>query len=53
MQADTLLADNAFDGDEDVIEPLLPAVKKLVIRPKKNDRTFNAIAKRKSARRTT
>jgi hypothetical protein len=32
MQADTLLADKAFDADERVIEPLLAAGKKLVIR---------------------
>src|SRR5258705_9924305 len=36
MQADTLLADKAFDADERVIEPLLAAGKKLVIPPKRN-----------------
>src|SRR6201982_3122574 len=36
MQADTLLADKAFDPDERVIEPLLAAGKKLVIPSKSN-----------------
>jgi len=36
MQADTLLADKAFDADEHVIEPLLAAGKKFVIPPKSN-----------------
>lgn len=36
MQADTLLADKAFDADERVIAPLLAAGKKLVIPPKSN-----------------
>ena len=36
MQADTLLADKAFDADLRVIEPLLAAGKKLVIPPKSN-----------------
>lgn len=36
MQADTLLADKAFDADARVIEPLLAAGKKLVIPPKSN-----------------
>ena len=36
MQADTLLADKAFDADERVIEPLLAAGKKPVIPPKSN-----------------
>ena len=36
MQADTLLADKAFDADERVIEPLLAAGKKFVIPPKSN-----------------
>jgi transposase len=36
MQADTLLADKAFDADERVIEPLLAAGKTLVIPPKSN-----------------
>jgi transposase len=44
MQADTLLADKAFDADQRVIEPLLAAGKKLVIPPKSNrkvQRTFD------------
>jgi len=36
MQADTLLADKAFDADECVIEPLLAAGKTFVIPPKSN-----------------
>ena len=36
MQADTLLADKAFDADERVIEPLRAAGKTLVIPPKTN-----------------
>jgi transposase len=36
MQADTLLADKAFDADERVIEPLLAAGKNFVIPPKSN-----------------
>jgi transposase len=36
MQANTLLADKAFDADERVIKPLLAAGKKLVIPPKSN-----------------
>jgi transposase len=36
MQADTLLADKAFDADERVIEPLLAAGKKFVSPPKSN-----------------
>jgi transposase len=36
MQADTLLADKAFDADLRVIEPLLAAGKKPVIPPKNN-----------------
>jgi transposase len=36
MQADTLLADKAFDADERVIEPLLAAGKTPVIPPKSN-----------------
>jgi transposase len=36
MQADTLLADKAFDADERVIEPLAAAGKTAVIPPKKN-----------------
>ena len=36
MQADTLLADKAFDADERVIEPLLAAGKTLVIAAKAN-----------------
>jgi transposase len=44
MQADTLLADKAFDADERVIEPLLAAGKTPVIPPKSNrkiQRTFD------------
>jgi len=44
MQADTLVADKAFDADERVIEPLRAAGKNLVIPPKsnrKNQRTFD------------
>ena len=44
MQADTLLADKAFDADERVIEPLHAAGKTLVIPPKSNrkvQRTFD------------
>ena len=40
MQADTLLADKASDADERVIEPLLAAGKKFVIRPRVIER-FN------------
>jgi transposase len=36
MEADTLLADKAFDADKRVIEPLLAAGKTLVIPPKRN-----------------
>ena len=36
MQADTLLADKAFDADERVIEPLRAAGKNPVIPPKGN-----------------
>jgi len=36
MQADTLLADKAFDADERVIGPLLAEGKKFVIPPKSN-----------------
>ena len=36
MQADTLVADKAFDADERVIEPLLAAGKTPVIPPKGN-----------------
>ncbi len=38
MQADTLLADKAFDADERVIEPMLAAGKKPVIPSKANRR---------------
>jgi transposase len=44
MQADTLLADKAFDADQRVIKPLLAAGKKLVIPSKSNrkvQRTFD------------
>jgi len=36
MQADTLLADKAYDADERVIEPLAAAGKTAVIPPKAN-----------------
>lgn len=36
MQADTLIADKAFDADERLIEPLTAAGKKAVIPPKAN-----------------
>ena len=36
MQADTLLADKAFDADARVIEPLAAAAKQAVIPPKAN-----------------
>ena len=36
MQADTLIADKAFDADERVIEPLAKAGKHVVIPPKAN-----------------
>ena len=44
MQADTLVADKAFDADERVIEPLRAAGKNVVIPPKsnrKNQRAFD------------
>jgi transposase len=36
MQADTLIADKAFDADERVVEPLVAAGKSVVIPPKAN-----------------
>jgi transposase len=45
MQADTLLADKAFDADERVIEPLLAAGKTPVIPPKSNRKTPRAFDK--------
>ena len=39
MQADTLLADKAFDADQRVIEPLKAAGKTCVIPPKSNRKT--------------
>jgi transposase len=39
MQADTLLADKAFDADARVIEPLLAAGKTPVIPPRSNRKT--------------
>jgi transposase len=36
MQADTLIADKAFDADKRVIEPLAAAGKKVVLPPKAN-----------------
>jgi transposase len=38
MQAETLIADKAFDADERVLEPLAAAGKKAVIPPKANRR---------------
>ena len=45
MQADTLLADKAFDADERVIEPLRAARKNPVIPPKSNRKTPRAFDK--------
>ena len=45
MQADTLLADKAFDADERVIEPLLAAGKTAVIPPKSNRKIQRAYDK--------
>jgi transposase len=39
MQADTLLADKAFDADQRVIQPLLATGKTAVIPPKRNRKT--------------
>ena len=39
MQANTVLADKAFDADQRVIEPLLAAGKTVVIPPKSNRKT--------------
>ena len=39
MQADTLLADKAFDADQRVIEPLKAAGKTCIIPPKSNRKT--------------
>ncbi len=39
MEADTLLADKAFDADQRVIEPLLAEGKTAVIPPKSNRKT--------------
>jgi transposase len=44
MQADTLLADKAFDADERVIEPLLAAGKTLVIPPKANRKVQRTVS---------
>jgi len=52
MQAETLLADKAFDANQRVIEPLLAAGKQFVIPPKSNrkvQRTFD----RECTRRAT
>jgi transposase len=46
MEADTVLADKAFDADERVIEPLLAAGKTPVIPPKstrKNPRSYDKV----------
>lgn len=45
MQANTLLADKAFDADERVIEPLLAAGKTCVIPPRSNRKTQRAYDK--------
>ena len=45
MQADTLLADKAFDADQRVIEPLLAAGKIPVIPPKSNRKAKRAFDK--------
>ena len=45
MQADTLLADKAFDADERVIEPLLAAGKSPVIPSKSNRKIPRALDK--------
>ena len=45
MQADTLLADKAFDADERVIEPLLAAGKTPVIPSKANRKVQRTIDK--------
>ena len=45
MQADTLLADKAFDADECVIEPLRAAGKNPVIPPKSNRKVPRAFDK--------
>ena len=39
MQAETLIADKAFDADERVIQPLAAAGKTAVIPPKANRRS--------------
>jgi transposase len=39
MEADTLIADRAFDADKRVIEPLTEAGKNMVIPPKSNRKT--------------
>jgi transposase len=39
MQADTLIADKAFDADKRVIEPLSAAGKTVVIPPRSNRRS--------------
>jgi len=45
MQADTLLADKAFDADQRVIEPLLAAGKFPIIPPKSNRKNPRAYDK--------
>jgi IS5 family transposase len=52
MQADTLLADKAFDADERVIEPLLAAGKNSSFPPKAIERS-NALTIKKCTRRVT
>ncbi len=46
MQADTLLADKAFDADERVIEPLLAAGKSPVIPSKSNRKVPRTLDKK-------
>ena len=45
LEADTLLADKAFDADERVIEPLLAAGKTPVIPPKRSRKTKRSFDK--------
>jgi transposase len=58
MQADTLIADKAFDADERVIAPLAAAGKTAVIPPKANrrlprDSTTNTSTRRVTSSRTS
>ena len=45
MQADTLIADKAFDADQRVLEPLAEAGKTAVIPPRKTRKTARAFDK--------